>query len=156
MKLNYVVVLIVFIVSLVLLAGCTGTPSAPEVTPTPEIVYVTVLVTLSPGQVAVAPPTAIPTAVPTTATSTPLTIQGNSDDVRSFTTSGDGIRIFAMSYSGEKNFAIWLEDSQGNKLDLLANEIGSYTGKKSERLGPGTYYLDVTASGPWTVTVTSM
>ncbi|WP_292370112.1 hypothetical protein [Methanoregula sp. UBA64] len=82
--------------------------------------------------------------------------KGYGDDVQSFTATGDGMRIFSMSYSGESNFIIWLEDSQGNKLDLLVNEIGSYNGKTSERMGPGTYYLDVSASGPWTVTLTSI
>jgi hypothetical protein len=115
------------------------------VTPTPQIVYVTVYATPN-----------TPTAVPTPTASKTTTFQGSGDDVQSFTATGDGIRIFAMSYSGEHNFAVILKDSQGNEIDLLANEIGSYSGKKSERLGPGTYYLDVTASGPWSVTLTSI
>jgi hypothetical protein len=84
-----------------------------------------------------------------------ITLSGTGDDVREFTLYGDGMRIFVMSYSGNHNFAIWVKDAQGDKIDLIANEIGSYSGKKSERMGPGTYYLDVTASGPWTVTITS-
>jgi hypothetical protein len=84
-----------------------------------------------------------------------ITISGNGDDVQSFTTTGNGIRIFSMTYSGERNFAVWLDDSNGGHIDLLANEIGSYAGKKSQRLGPGKYYLDVTASGPWRVTISS-
>ena len=97
-----------------------------------------------------------PTSASTQVPSKSITFQGSGDDVQSFTATGDGMRIFSMSYSGDGNFAIWLKDSQGNDINLLANEIGSYNGKKSERLGPGTYYLDVTASGPWTITLASM
>jgi hypothetical protein len=107
--------------------------------------------------------TQIPTAAPTysstiASTPTPLpvtTFQGTGDDVQSFTATGYGIRIFSMSYNGDDNFIVWLEDSNGNKLDLLANEIGSYSGKHSVSLDSGTYYLDVTAGGPWEIDLTS-
>ena len=156
MKLTYVAVFIVILMSAILLAGCTSTTSAPIATPTPQIVYVTVYVTPNPTEQVAPVATTTPTAVPTPVQSKTTTFQGTGDDVQSFTANGDGIRIFTMSYSGSGNFAIWLKDSQGNEIDLLANEIGSYSGKKSNRLGPGTYYLDVTASGPWSVTLTSM
>ena len=84
------------------------------------------------------------------------TFTGSGDDVQSFTTYGSGIRIFSMRYTGSSNFIVWLENSDGDKLDLLANEIGSYSGKTSEKMGPGKYYLDVQASGPWTITLTSV
>jgi hypothetical protein len=83
-------------------------------------------------------------------------LSGTGDDVQSFTTTGDGMRIFSMSYDGEDYFSVWLEDAYGNRLDLLVSNIGSYSGKTLETLGPGTYYLDVKASGPWTVTITSV
>jgi|SRR5208283_507489 len=104
-------------------------------------------------------PAAAPTYTPTIAlTPTPLAVtkfQGTGDDVQSFTATGYGIRIFSMSYNSNDNFIVWLEDSNGNKLDLLANEIGSYSGKHSVSLDTGTYYLDVTASGPWEIDLTS-
>lgn len=89
------------------------------------------------------------------AQSSGTSFSGNGDDVLSFTATGDGLRIFTMSYKGSGNFAIWLKDSRGESVDLLANEIGSYSGRKSERIETGKYYLDVSASGPWSITITS-
>ena len=136
MRLKYSIGLLILLISMICMAGCTSSTSAPVATPTPQIIYVTVVVTPTPGQT---PPIATPTAVPTSAQSKTTTFQGNGDDVQSFTATGDGMRIFAMSYSGDGNFVIWLKDNQGNDIDLLANEIGSYNGKKSERLGPGIF-----------------
>jgi hypothetical protein len=87
------------------------------------------------------------------ASSTHLT--GYGDDVVSFTASGSGLRIFNMKYTGQRNFAVILKDGTGEYVSLLANEIGSYSGKKSETLNTGKYFLDVTASGPWTIDITS-
>ena len=60
-----------------------------------------------------------------------------------------------MTYNRQGNFIVWLKDAQGNNIDLLANKIGSYSGEKSAQLSTGTYYLDVTASGPWSIQITS-
>ena len=35
----------------------------------------------------------------------------------------EGLSIFSMKHSGSSNFAVWLLDSSGNKVDLLANEV---------------------------------
>jgi hypothetical protein len=80
---------------------------------------------------------------------------GGGDDVRSFTATGTGLRVFSMSYSGQHNFAIELYDSEGNYVDLLANEIGLYSGKKTAKLSTGKYTFDITASGPWTIDISS-
>lgn len=65
-----------------------------------------------------------------------------------------GLKIFKMTHSGGGNFAIWLLDSNGNKLGLLVNEIGSFNGSKAEQIPfAGDYLLDVMASGSWTVTI---
>jgi hypothetical protein len=81
---------------------------------------------------------------------------GRGDDVQSFTATGSGLRIFTMSHTGSHNFAVILKDGGGNYVTLLANEIGSYSGKKSERLTSGTYYLDITADGSWTIDISSV
>jgi hypothetical protein len=86
-------------------------------------------------------------------TGTPLIFKGYGDDVISFTSTGTGLRIFTMKYSGGGNYIIWLKDSQGNNIDLLVNDIGSYNGKKSAKLTSGDYYLDITASGPWSIEI---
>jgi hypothetical protein len=83
-------------------------------------------------------------------------LSGSGDDVQSFTATGTGLRIFTMSHTGSRNFAVVLKDSGGNYMTLLANEIGSYSGKKSERLTSGTYYLDIKADGSWTIDISSV
>lgn len=83
-------------------------------------------------------------------------LSGNGDDVVSFTADGIGLRIFNMKYLGQHNFAVKLKDEDGDYLSLLVNEIGSYSGKKSETLTTGKYFLDVTASGPWTIDISSV
>jgi hypothetical protein len=85
----------------------------------------------------------------------PTIFNGYGDDVVSFNAQGTGLRIFNMRYTGGSNFIVVLKDNQGNWVDLLANKIGSYSGKKSAQLNSGTYYLDVTASGPWTIEIYS-
>lgn len=83
-------------------------------------------------------------------------LHGGGDDVQSFTAGSSGARVFTLSYSGNGKFTAWLKDSQGKKIDLLADAIGSYDGKKLLSLGPGNYFVDVTASGPWTISVTTL
>jgi len=85
----------------------------------------------------------------------PATLSGNGDDVVNFAATCTGLRIFTMRYTGTSNFAVILKDGNGGYLTLLANEIGSYSGKKSEQLTTGKYYLDVTASGPWSIQIAS-
>ncbi len=86
---------------------------------------------------------------------TPSTLSGSGDDVVSFAATGTSLRIFTMKYTGTSNFAVVLKDANGGYMKLLANEIGSYSGKKSEQLSTGKYYLDVTASGPWSIQISS-
>ena len=83
----------------------------------------------------------------------PITISGTGDDVKSFSADGTNLRIFSMQYTGEANFIVWLKDGQGNNLDLLANKIGSYSGNTSAQLQTGEYFLDIAASGPWTIDI---
>ena len=84
---------------------------------------------------------------------TPSTLTGSGDDVVAFDADGTDLRTFSMDYTGESNFAVILLDSQGNYTALLANEIGSYNGTTSEQLTTGKYFLDVDASGPWSIDI---
>jgi hypothetical protein len=84
---------------------------------------------------------------------------GYGSKVSSFTVTGTGLRMFTMKFSGSKysnNFIVKLKDENGNYIDLLANEIGFYSGKKSTVLTSGTYYLDVSTTGLWTITMTTV
>lgn len=131
-------------IALILVAGCsssskpTATSSAPAPIPTVK--------------------TTRATTVPTTAVyldTYPSQFSGSGDDVVSFTATGSGLRVFDSSYTGKSNFIVWLEDSGGEKTDLIVNKIGTYSGKKSVRLTSGKYYLDVKADGQWTVIISS-
>ncbi len=65
-----------------------------------------------------------------------------------------GFAVFEASYSGGGNFIIQLADENGNMVDLLVNEIGSYSGKTFASIpSGGNYYLDVTASGNWNISI---
>ena len=46
----------------------------------------------------------------------------------------EGLKTFTMKYDGSENFIVWMVDDQGNKVDLLANEIGSFDGSKAVRI----------------------
>jgi hypothetical protein len=83
-------------------------------------------------------------------------LSGFGNDVQSFTLTVTGLRIFMMSHDGTRNFAVVLKDQSGNWVALMANEIGSYLGRKIENLTTGTYYLDITADGSWTIDISLM
>jgi hypothetical protein len=53
-----------------------------------------------------------------------------------------------ISHQGSGNFAIWAYSEDGT--DLLVNEIGTYTGESL--LADGTFVLEITADGSWTIT----
>ena len=159
MEWKCVVVITVLLLIVTGLAGCTGSPPAPVATPVPLTVTTTVMSTPAPAG------TAAP--VTTTAAGTPETpapdhpyaktysFEGTGDDVQSFTTTSGGTWIFRMNYPGEEVFIVRLLDDHGDSIEELANEGGSYTGTKSVQMVAGTYYLDVSAAAPWTITMSA-
>ena len=78
---------------------------------------------------------------------------GSGDFATPVFTASSGLQIFDLTYNGPSNFIVWLMDEDGNLEELLANEIGSYTGSDSASVAGGEYLLDVTASGPWAVSI---
>lgn len=78
-------------------------------------------------------------------------LSGTGDSIVPFTATGSGLWVFTLNYTGEKNFIVWLTDEKGKRVSLLANEIGTSSSMKPQKLDAGKYYLDVTASGPWTI-----
>jgi hypothetical protein len=101
-------------------------------------------------------PTSSPTYSSHLLSSSPTHFSGSGDDSKSFTATGTGLRIFTISHTGSGKFAIWLKDSSGKEAALLVNDIGTYSGKESERLASGTYYLNITADGAWTIDISSV
>jgi hypothetical protein len=80
---------------------------------------------------------------------------GHGDKVKSFNITETGLKTFTLHHTGDRNFAITLKDENGKYISLLANELGDYSGKKSERLTIGKYFLEITADGDWTIGITS-
>jgi hypothetical protein len=73
-------------------------------------------------------------------------IDGGGDDVVVYT--GDA-GVAQLSHQGDGNFAIWYHSS--SDTDLLVNEIGAFAGSVPLRAPPGV--LDITANGPWAISV---
>ena len=90
---------------------------------------------------------------PTSAPSLPQSYSGNGCRVSSFFYSSGGLAYFNMSHNGSSNFIIWLLDKDGQMVDLLANEIGSYSGSKAVNLSAGIYILSITADGSWNISI---
>jgi hypothetical protein len=122
----------------------TTSTATPRATPTPE-------------------PTPTPEAAPKE-TSTPEAPQVTTQSFEGFGEQASppfelrkGLAIFTMTHSGSSGFFVNLLDEQGEEfLPLLTYQIGSFEG--STALGfdedeAGTYALDVTADGAWTVVV---
>jgi len=81
-------------------------------------------------------------------------LNGRGDDIRSFNTTETGLNVFTMHHDGDRNFAITLKDDDGKYIALLVNELGDYSGKNSERLTVGRYWLNIEADGDWTIAIT--
>ena len=91
-----------------------------------------------------------------------LTLQGVFDET-TYTGSGDDVitlensgypALMYITYTGESNFIVYTVDSSGETVDLLVNDIGSYSGIVTDY----TDYEDVTmlsieSSGDWSITV---
>ena len=91
------------------------------------------------------------TGNPTGTAGSSAVLSGTGNMIVPFTATESGLWVFILTYSGPGNFIVWLKDDQGNRMGTLANEIGMYSGTKPQSLDAGKYYLNVTASGPWTI-----
>lgn len=67
-----------------------------------------------------------------------------------------GFAVFESIHSGNSNFAVELQDGQGNFVDLLVNEIGEYSGKSFVWIEEeDDYYLNVKGhEGEWNIEIT--
>jgi hypothetical protein len=82
--------------------------------------------------------------------------RGTGNAVQPVNVRGHGNITFALSYSGNSNFVVMLQDTQVRNIELLANSAGTYEGKRSlPPLNQSRYSLNVTATGPWSILVTS-
>lgn len=143
---------VVAIVAAVIFAGCveeetpvsTPSPTAtplPKTTPTPEAPTAT--------------PTPEPTSIPTpTPIPEPITLSGTGQEATSKFSLETGLSIFRMTHDGDSNFGVWLLDDEGDKIELLVNEIGEFDGSKAVGIKKqGDYILDISADGRWAITI---
>jgi hypothetical protein len=86
-----------------------------------------------------------------TASASSASFAGNGTIVVPFTATSTGPWAFTLGYTGQSNFIIWLTDSMGCRVALLVNKIGTSSVVSTQKLTAGRYYLDVNASGPWTI-----
>ncbi len=91
---------------------------------------------------------------PRTADATPQTFTGTGQQVSPFITLNKGLNTFKLKHTGKSNFAIILMDNDGNREELLVNEIGNFDGSKAVGISrAGIYLLDISADGAWTASV---
>jgi hypothetical protein len=94
-----------------------------------------------------------PPGAPVLPTPAPLVFAGNGDDVVRFTIGRDGLVEVLAHHSGSGYFSLWLLDADGQKIDLLAHDIGPYDGRSVTNLPAGQYLIEITASGPWRLAI---
>jgi len=91
---------------------------------------------------------------PQTAQSVPVSLIGKGQQVSQFFTLTPGLARFKLVHDGERNFIVWLLDLKGNKLELLANEIGKFDRSKATGINDGGIYcIDINADGDWKIDI---
>jgi predicted aspartyl protease len=65
-----------------------------------------------------------------------------------------GLRRFTITHQGSRHFHVGLLDDMGNKIELLVNVTGSFSGSKAVKINKtGNYLMDIGADGEWTVLI---
>lgn len=99
------------------------------------------------------------TTPPTTTTiAAPIAVSGRGDSVIAATpASGAGTAgLLYLTHSGSSNFAVWALDVNNERLDLVVNEIGRYTGVVPLGFSESPASLQISADGAWTVEFRSL
>ena len=143
--------LVVFALISVIAIGCGATP-----TEKPDSIQgESQPVVESPKTPTAAPSTAAPpTAVPPTAvpTPSPVTLTGEGKEATEFFELEKGLWVVEFEHDGSSNFIVMLLDGDGDTVDYLANEIGSFEGSSAIKIDKSAaYLLDVDADGSWSI-----
>jgi len=91
----------------------------------------------------------------------PFTVTGVGNDVIDFRIPGDVPAVLDLTHNGTSNFAVWSLDSSFAMIDLLVNEIGSYSGRRMVHGGWFSQpelvrHLEIDADGAWSITARPM
>ncbi len=68
-----------------------------------------------------------------------------------FRVNSSGVQTFNLSHTGDSNFIVDLMTVEGDYVDLLVNQIGTFDGSKAEFLEEGLYIMNVEADGEWDI-----
>ncbi len=156
------ILLLILVVGILLLSACgtpTTAPEAGESTTAPEAGESTTAPEA--GESTTAPEAEEPATEEPIPEPEPIEFSGQGDDVSPKFTLEEGITVITMAHSGSSNFQLELLDDNGETIDWLVNEIGSFDGCKAigvredNWMGakPGIHLLDITADGNWTVQI---
>lgn len=85
----------------------------------------------------------------------PIELEGSGDTATDTFSLTPGLAFFSAEHTGGSNFVLEFMDENGNQLNLLVNEIGSYNGTTAATIpDSGEYLLNVTADGSWNIDIT--
>lgn len=113
----------------------------------------------TPVSTATTGPTATPASTappkPTAASlSAPLTLKGKGAQASSLIALKHGLAIFELTHDGQQNFAVWLTNTDGDLVALMANKIGPFGSSMAMGIPVDGYYVvNVEADGNWTVSI---
>lgn len=104
-----------------------------------------------------APPTTEPASPRTPPAPAEVVYQGRGDKVvRLKKLPDDQLHFAVISHRGSSNFVITSLDSDGEDIDLIVNEIGSYQGTRPLDFEDTPVALKVEADGSWKITVKAL
>jgi uncharacterized repeat protein (TIGR01451 family) len=65
-----------------------------------------------------------------------------------------GLTRIKLEHTGQSNFIVWLLDANGERIDLLVNKIGNFSGSKAINIAStGNYLLNIDADGAWSIEI---
>ena len=91
---------------------------------------------------------------PVTQLEPPIALSGSGIQASPFFNLAAGLVVVRMEHDGQSDFVVRLLDSLGNAISVLVDEAGPFDG--STAIGvpqTGTYMLDISADGNWTVEI---
>lgn len=86
----------------------------------------------------------------------PIVLEGSGDDIIDVPVITDSIIVATFTHQGSSNFAVVSYNQAGDRISLLVNEIGNYQGTVPFNFSEAPTELEITASGPWSVTLSDL
>lgn len=81
----------------------------------------------------------------------PQTFSGTGSEVLILTPLGEAVYFATVTHNGSRNIALWSVDENGQNIDLLVNEIGTYAGDVALNFREDPAALRIEADGEWTI-----